>query len=189
MACRNRKRRHPFRYFFDHSPEEILESSGRQKVDKKMLKIDQLRTGDDLLETRALFLEYADSLEIDLCFQDFDHELANLPGDYTPPDGLLLIARIDGSTAGCIALRKLEEGTCEMKRLFVRPQFRGLKVSRALAEALIAKARMLGYARMRLDTLPSMKSAQALYQSMGFNEIPPYRHYQIEVVRFLELVL
>ena len=154
-----------------------------------MLMIDRVRTEDDLLETKALFVEYADSLELGLCFQNFDHELANLPGEYTPPDGLLLIARIDGSTAGCIALRKLEEGTCEMKRLFVRPQFRGLQVGRALAEAVIAEARMIGYARMRLDTLPSMKSAQALYQSMGFNEIPPYRHYQIEGVRFLELGL
>jgi ribosomal protein S18 acetylase RimI-like enzyme len=154
-----------------------------------MLKIDQATTEEDLFETKTLLIEYMDLLRVEHCFPNFDQELANLPGDYAPPDGRLLIARIEGSTAGCIALRKLEAGICEMKRLFVRPQFRGMMVGRALAEAVIVEARKIGYTRMRLDTMPSMKGAQALYQSMGFVEISPYRPSEIEGIRFLELVL
>jgi putative acetyltransferase len=154
-----------------------------------MLKIDQVETKEALMESKTLLVEYMDTIRNEVCFQNFDQELANLPGDYTPPDGRLLIARIDGSIAGCIALRKLEEGTCEMKRLYVRPQFRGLQVGRALADAIITEARKIGYARMRLDTLPSMKKAHALYQSIGFKEIPPYHPVSLEGVRFLELVL
>jgi ribosomal protein S18 acetylase RimI-like enzyme len=154
-----------------------------------MLKIEQVRTEKDLNESRALLVEYSDSLGIDLCFQNFDQELVNLPGDYAPPSGRLLIAQIDGTIAGCIALRKLENCICEMKRLYVRPQFRGLQIGRALTEAVIAEAREIGYTRMRLDTLPSMKKAQAIYQDIGFKEIPPYHSYPIEGVKFLELEL
>ncbi|MCI0664296.1 MAG: GNAT family N-acetyltransferase [Acidobacteria bacterium] len=146
-------------------------------------------TEEALPELKELLVEYMESLGVEPCFQNFEHELANLPGDYIPPDGRLLIALIDGSTAGCIALRKLESGICEMKRLYVRPQFRGLQIGRALAEAVIAEARNIGYLRMRLDTLPSMKSAQKLYHSMGFKEISPYQSIEIEGTRFLELVL
>jgi ribosomal protein S18 acetylase RimI-like enzyme len=154
-----------------------------------MLKIDRVETEEALMESKTLLVEYMDTIRNEVCFQNFDQEVANLPGDYTPPDGRLLIARIDGSIAGCIALRKLEEGTCEMKRLYVRPQFRGLQIGRALTEAVIAEAREIGYTRMRLDTLPSMKKAQAIYQDIGFKEIPPYHSYPIEGVKFLELEL
>jgi ribosomal protein S18 acetylase RimI-like enzyme len=154
-----------------------------------MLDLAPIQTPEDLDEVRALFREYAGSLGFDLGFQGFDREYAGLPGEYAPPRGALLLARWEGAVAGCVALRPLDEGTCEMKRLFVRPTFRGKAIGRALAEAVVAAARERGYARMRLDTVPGMESAMGLYEAMGFRDIAPYRHNPIAGTRFMELSL
>ena len=142
----------------------------------------------DLATARALFREYADLLGVDLGFQGFEAELASLPGDYAPPRGRLLLAFEDGETAGCIALRPLGLA-CEMKRLFVRPGFRGRGVGRRLVDAVLRAARDCGYPAMRLDTLPSMTEAHALYLRLGFREIAPYRHNPVPGTRYLELPL
>jgi ribosomal protein S18 acetylase RimI-like enzyme len=139
----------------------------------------------DVEEVRLLFREYAASLPFALDFQDFDREVAGLPGAYAPPRGALLLAR----EAGCAGLRPIDETTCEMKRLYVRPSVRGMGLGRRLAEAVIAEARRLGYARMRLDTVPGMGPAQSLYERLGFREIAPYRPNPIPGARFLELEL
>jgi GNAT superfamily N-acetyltransferase len=139
----------------------------------------------DVEDARALFREYAASLPFDLDFQDFDRELAELPGAYAPPRGALLLAR----GAGCVGLRPIDETTCEMKRLYVRPSTRGTGLGRTLAEAIIEEARRLGYARMRLDTVAAMDAAQFLYERLGFREIPAYRPNPIAGARFLELEL
>jgi len=133
-----------------------------------------------------MFREYAGGLEFPLDFQGFDAELANLPGAYAEPRGTLLLARIDGRLAGAVGLRPLETGTCEMKRLYVRPGFRGTGVGRALAQAVVAAAEARGYERMRLDTVPSMVGAIALYRSMGFVDIPSYRYNPIPGAVYLE---
>jgi ribosomal protein S18 acetylase RimI-like enzyme len=143
----------------------------------------------DVAVARALFVEYQRDLGISLCFQNFDAEVATLPGAYAPPDGRLLLAFSGAEPAGCIALRKIEEEICEMKRLWVRPAFQGKGLGRRLAEDLMAEARTRGYRRIRLDTLPSMKPAQALYLSLGFVDIPPYNDHPIEGTRFMEASL
>ena len=139
--------------------------------------------------SRALFEEYADSLAIDLCFQGFDQELAELPGAYAPPRGRLVIAVVDGEAAGCVALRPLEDGDCELKRLYVRPQRRGLGLGRRLAEEALAAARELGYRRIVLDTLPSMSEAQALYRALGFREIDAYTENPVPGATFMAVDL
>src|SRR5437016_3462455 len=145
---------------------------------------------DDIESARSLFKEYAAWLEIDLCFQDFEKELSELPGEYAPPDGRLLLAFVNKSLAGCVALIKIGEGVGEMKRLFVRPEFRGQSLGRGLAEAIIRDAKQIGYKRMRLDTLPpKMNDAIALYQSLGFKEIEPYYENPISGAIFMELEL
>ena len=133
-------------------------------------------------------MEYARSLGFSLCFQDFDKELAHLPGDYSAPEGRLLLAEYQGQPAGCVALHKLDAEICEMKRLYVRPQFRQLKIGRALAESVINEARGIGYCRMRLDTIaPLMSTAVSLYRQLGFQEIAPYRTNPIEGALYMEL--
>jgi ribosomal protein S18 acetylase RimI-like enzyme len=143
----------------------------------------------DVEACRELFAEYQRALGVSLCFQDFDRELATLPGAYARPRGRLLIARVAGMPAACAALRPLGERDAEMKRLYVRPQFRGMGLGRALAEIVIDEARAMGYAAVKLDTLPSMNDAQGLYARLGFRDVPAYNDNPVAGTRFLALAL
>ena len=154
-----------------------------------MLKLETVTDGENLVQVRNLFLEYQKDIGVDLCFQNFDQELANLPGDYAPPEGRLLLAWDDSKVAGCVALRKIEDGVCEMKRLFVRPEFRGKGLGRELAVAVIEEAIKIGYKNVRLDTLPVMKEAIALYKRLGFKETEAYRYNPVQGAMYMELDL
>lgn len=154
-----------------------------------MLEICPVETREEIEIVRGLLVEYANSLGFDLDFQNFEEELAGLPGEYAKPTGSLLLAKHQGKAAGCVALRKLSDNICEGKRLYVKPEFRGLKIGRKLVEAIIDEARKMGYSYMRGDTLSSMKAANYLYKSLGFYKIEPYRYNPLEDAIFLELKL
>ncbi|NTW51772.1 MAG: GNAT family N-acetyltransferase [Chlorobiaceae bacterium] len=138
---------------------------------------------------RELFEEYAASLDYEICFNNFAAELARLPGEYAPPSGRLMLGFHNGSAAGCVALRRVEDGVCEMKRLYVRAGFRGAGIGRALAEAVVRQAREIGYKSIRLDTVNSMRTAQTIYESMGFTDTKPCCSNPPEGVRYMELPL
>lgn len=154
--------------------------------------ITQAHSADDLNSIKTLFQAYVVGLGLDISFQNFDHELASLPGKYAPPSGVLLLAKSTstGEAIGCVGLRPLQpEGTCEMKRLYVSPDGRGTGAGRALAEAVVAEAKRLGYGKMVLDTLGSMTTPLKLYRGLGFRDIEPYYHNPLGDVIFLELAL
>lgn len=156
----------------------------------KVLSFAQAESALQISRARELFSEYAQSLGFSLCFQNFDKELAELPGDYAPPDGRLLLAEHENQLVGCVALHKLDSSVCEMKRLYLRPQFRGQGFGRALAERIISEARQIGYRRVRLDTVePVMKDAVAMYRKLGFKEVAPYRPNPIAGAIYMELEL
>ena len=154
-----------------------------------MLTIVQAESGEQIVEVRRIFQEYADQLGIDLCFQGFEQELAGLPGDYAPPAGRLLLALDGDRVAGCVALRPISAEACEMKRLYVRPDFRGTGLGRRLAIEIMRQGRGLGYRQMRLDTLPVMQEAIALFRSLNFREIGPYRHNPVPGALYMEAEL
>ncbi len=154
-----------------------------------MIPIANLTAADDLDALRAMLREYEAEIGVDLCFQSFAAELASLPGDYAPPRGRLLLAYANGALAGCVALKPVDEATCEMKRLYVRPAHRASGLGRDLVTRVIAEARALGFREMRLDTLPSMQPAQRMYERFGFRDIPPYRPNPVPGTRYMGLAL
>ena len=152
--------------------------------------VSQAESSRQIAQARELFLEYAQSLGFSLCFQNFDQELAELPGAYAPPSGRLFLAEYEGQLVGCVALHKLDDTICEMKRLYLRPQARGKKLGRVLVDLIISQAREIGYKRMRLDTVePVMKDAVAMYRKIGFREIAPYCANPMPGALYMELLL
>jgi ribosomal protein S18 acetylase RimI-like enzyme len=154
-----------------------------------MFRITPATQPSEVEQVKALVLEYVEALGLDLGFQDFERELREFPGEYAPPEGRLLLATSEEQPAGCVGLRQLEPGLCEMKRLYVRPQYRGKGLGAQLLRAVIAEARALGYAAMRLDTLPSMQAAIGMYRELGFQPIAPYYWNPVEGALFFELKL
>ena len=158
-------------------------------MDTSTHKIVRAESGEALEVVENLFAEYARSLDFDLCFQDFDMELGSLPGDYAAPSGALILALEGEEAVGCVALRRIDESTCEMKRLYVRPTHRGKGIGRSMAERIIRIAQDLGYRSMKLDTVPGMIEANALYHSLGFAATEPYRFNPLDGCLFYELRL
>jgi ribosomal protein S18 acetylase RimI-like enzyme len=160
------------------------------RILEAMLTLKQVESVEEIEQTRQLFHEYVTWLGVNLCFQNYDKEVAELPGEYVPPTGRLYLAIENDQTAGCIALRKLDDGICEMKRLYVRPQFRGRRLGQTLIDRIIEDARQIGYRRMRLDTLPGkMDTAIAMYRALGFKDIERYYDNPYETAAFMELGL
>ena len=177
---------------YDNSEEdEVINPSAISAFSMvQSFSIFQAQSAAHVAQARELFVEYAQSLGFSLCFQNFDEELAELPGDYSPPEGRLLLAEYRSQPAGCVALRPKESGFCEMKRLYLRPQFRGKGLGRILADRIITEARQIGYTRMRLDTVePVMKDAVAMYHRLGFKEIAPYCENPMAGTLYMELEL
>lgn len=158
-------------------------------MEKQHLEIFNVNDGPYIKIVRTLFKDYEAAIDTSLCFQSFETELASLPGDYVPPIGCLLLARINGEAAGCVALRKFDQGVGEMKRLFVYPKFRGLGIGYQLVKEVVDRAGRIGYKSLVLDTLPSMRRAIMLYESLGFVETLPYRHNPIAGARYMCLDL
>ncbi len=154
-----------------------------------MIEIVNATTSELIESARKLLLEYANSLDFDLCFQDFDRELEEFPGGYQPPGGRLLLGLVDKQPVGCIGLRDLGEGIAELKRLYVQPEFRRWRLGRGLADAVIAAARDIGYQAIRLDTLTTMVAANELYRTLGFKAVAPYRKNPLADAVYFELTL
>jgi putative acetyltransferase len=166
-----------------------VHSKAMAVMESSSISIRQADTAELVATAAELFLEYADAIGVDLEYQGFSGELAALPEPYTPPLGALFIACVGTEVAGCVAMRPLEAGIAEMKRLYTRPQFRGLGLGKRLVESIIEAARLAGYRELRLDTLPTMKTAQVLYLQLGFLEIAPYSNRHLPGTRFYALKL
>lgn len=165
------------------------EIAGSDICSTPAVEIRPTSSAGDIETIRKLFLEYAGTLDFSLCFQGFDDELSGLPGDYAPPRGGLWLASVDGSIAGCVGIRPLEQEICEIKRLYLRPVARGLGLGRRLTETALEFARSQNYRAMRLDTVDEMVAAQSLYRALGFREIPPYGTHRHPRLRYFELAL
>ena len=156
---------------------------------QRNIQIDTPKDAADIAAVKALFLEYAQSLDFSLCFQGFDEEMAMFPAKYSPPKGGLLLAKVDGVPAGAVGVWQLAPGICEMKRLYLKPEFRGLNLGWSLATGIVDEGRRLGYRAMRLDTLTTMVAARALYATMGFVEVQPYYDNPMAGAVYMELPL
>ncbi|MFH1941643.1 MAG: GNAT family N-acetyltransferase [bacterium] len=154
-----------------------------------MIEFIQVESKEQLRFVRELFDEYVESLGFELDFQDYRKEFDELPGEFAPSEGRLVLVLVDGQSAGCVGLRRMDDAVCEMKRMYVRPDFRGRGIGRGMAELLIEEARKIGYKTMRLDTIDSTREAISLYRSLGFREITPYRFNPMEGAKFFELAL